>query len=122
MGELRGSDLTTVADQLGREPTTPFTVVARCPDGHPLVIRNEPLDVEGNPFPTLFWLTCPVASRAVSRLESEGCIARLNERLGQEAELAAALDRAHDQYARERARGHAGAESFGGVGGTRTGV
>jgi exopolyphosphatase / guanosine-5'-triphosphate,3'-diphosphate pyrophosphatase len=122
VGELRGSDLTTVADQLGREPTTPFTVVARCPDGHPLVIRNEPIDVEGNPFPTLFWLTCPVASRAVSRLESEGWIARLNERLAVEADLATSLERAHDQYAQERARGHAAAAAFGGVGGTRTGV
>ena len=122
MGELRGSDLITVADQLGREPTTPFTVVARCPDGHPLVIRNEPIDAGGKPFPTLFWLTCPAASRSVSRLESEGWISRLNERLPREAELSAALERAHDEYAQERARGHAGAEAFGGVGGTRTGV
>lgn len=122
MGELRGSDLTTVADQLGREPTTPFTVVARCPDGHPLVIRNAPLDAEAKPFPTLFWLTCPAASKAVSRLESEGWITRLNDRLAGEAELSAAVERAHDEYANERARGHPGAEAFGGVGGTRTGV
>jgi exopolyphosphatase/guanosine-5'-triphosphate,3'-diphosphate pyrophosphatase len=122
VGELRGSDLTTVADQLGREPTTPFTVVARCPDGHPLVIRNEPYGADGKPFPTLFWLTCPAASKAVSRLESEGWIARLNERLTEEPELSSAIERAHEEYANERARGHLGAEAFGGVGGTRTGV
>ena len=122
MGELRGSDLTAVADQLGREPTTPFTVVARCPDGHPLVIRNEPYGADGKPFPTLFWLTCPAASKAVSRLESEGWIARLNERLTEEPEFSAAIERAHEAYANERARGHPGAEAFGGVGGTRTGV
>jgi len=122
VGDLRGSDLTTVAGQLGREPTTPFTVVARCPDGHPLVIRNEPYGVDGKPFPTLFWLTCPAASKAVSRLESEGWIARLNERLTEEPELTAALERAHHEYAKERARRHPGAEAFGGVGGTRTGV
>ena len=28
--ELRAADLEAVRDQLGREPTTPFTVVARC--------------------------------------------------------------------------------------------
>jgi exopolyphosphatase / guanosine-5'-triphosphate,3'-diphosphate pyrophosphatase len=122
VGELRGSDLTTVADQLAREPTTPFTVVARCPDGHPLVIRNEPFDAGGKPFPTLFWLTCPTASRAVSRQESDGWISRLNGRLAEEPELSAALERAHDEYAKERSRGHPGAEAFGGVGGTRTGV
>ncbi|HJS26444.1 MAG TPA: DUF501 domain-containing protein, partial [Actinomycetota bacterium] len=66
MGELRGSDLRTVAEQLGREPTIPFTVVARCPGGHALVTRNRPFDDEGSPFPTLFWLTCPQAVRAVS--------------------------------------------------------
>jgi exopolyphosphatase/guanosine-5'-triphosphate,3'-diphosphate pyrophosphatase len=122
VGELRGSDLVTVSDQLGREPTTPFTVVARCPDGHPLVIRNEPVDAGGKPFPTLFWLTCPAASKAVSRLESEGWISRLNERLAEDPDLSASLERAHDEYAKERARGHPGVEAFGGVGGTRTGV
>jgi exopolyphosphatase/guanosine-5'-triphosphate,3'-diphosphate pyrophosphatase len=122
MGELRGSDLTTVREQLGREPTTPFTVVARCPDGHPLVIRNEPVDANGDPFPTLFWLTCPTAVKAVSRLESEGWIARLNERIERDPPFAAEVERAHAEYARERAREHPGAEAFGGVGGTRTGV
>jgi exopolyphosphatase/guanosine-5'-triphosphate,3'-diphosphate pyrophosphatase len=122
LGELRGSDLTTVREQLGREPTTPFTVVARCPGGHPLVIRNEPVDAEGRPFPTLFWLTCPDAVRAVSRLEAGGAIARLNDRIEAEPDLAGAVERSHAEYARERARRHDGAEAFGGVGGTRRGV
>jgi hypothetical protein len=60
LGELRGSDLRIVAEQLGRPPTVPFTVVARCPGGHPLVIRNAPVDEHGDPFPTTFWLTCPM--------------------------------------------------------------
>ncbi len=122
MGELRGSDLTLVREQLGREPTTPFTVVARCPDGHPLVIRNHPVDARGEPFPTLFWLTCPEAVRAVSRVESGGAIARLNERIEAEPELARAVRAAHDAYALERARDVAEARAWGGVGGTRIGV
>lgn len=122
MGELRGSDIGAVREQLGREPTTPFTVVARCADGHPLVIRNEPVDAEGHPFPTLFWLTCPTAVKAVSRLESEGWIARVNDRADGDDAFAGALALAHDEYARERARGHPGADAFGGVGGTRIGV
>ena len=93
MGELRGSDLDAVREQLGREPTTPFTVVARCSPGHPLVIRNAPLDAEGHPFPTLFWLTCPDAVKAVSRVESEGWIAQLNERIDADAEFAQAVER-----------------------------
>lgn len=122
MGELRGSDLRTVREQLGREPSTPFSVVARCAPGHPLVIRNHPLDAEGRPFPTLFWLTCPEAAKAVSRLESEGWIARLNERAQQDPAFAGALELAHRAYARERGRAVPGAEAWGGVGGTRAGV
>jgi exopolyphosphatase / guanosine-5'-triphosphate,3'-diphosphate pyrophosphatase len=122
VGELRGSDLAIVAEQLGREPTVPFTVVSRCPGGHPLVTRNRPVDADGTPFPTLFWLTCPKAVRAVSRLESAGAIAELNERIGTDAGLASAVERAHTEYARERARDDPRAEAFGGVGGTRTGL
>lgn len=122
MGELRGSDLTLVRQQLGREPTTPFTVVARCPDGHPLVIRNHPVDADGHPFPTLFWLTCPVAGKAISRVESEGAIAWLNERLEADHAFAAALEAAHRAYAAERARALPQAAGWGGVGGTRVGL
>ena len=122
MGELRGSDLRIVAEQLGRAPTVPFTVVARCPGGHPLVIRNAPVDERGDPFPTTFWLTCPDAVRAVSRLETEGWISRLNERLEADPGFAEAVAHTHAEYARERARDDPGAERHGGVGGTRKGL
>ena len=126
MGELRGSDLITVREQLGREPTTPFTVVARCSPGHPLTIRNAPVDAAGEPFPTLFWLTCPDAVKAVSRVESEGAIARLNERFDAEPDFRASVVAAHEEYAAERGRDLDGgaelAKEPGGVGGTRTGV
>src|SRR6202043_3269440 len=79
MTELRGSDVAAMREQLGRDPTTQFSVVARCPGGHPLVIRNHPLDAEGKPFPTLYWLTCPEAVKRVASLESEGWIDRLEE-------------------------------------------
>ena len=122
MGERRGSDLPIVRDQLGREPTTNFTVVARCPGGHPLVIRNDPVDAQGRPFPTLFWLTCRAAVKAVSRLESEGWIGRFKARAEEDPAFAEALAAAHQDYARERSRGFAQALAWGGVGGTGEGV
>ena len=85
--EHRASDVEVVRDQLGREPTTRFEVVVRCPIGHPLVIRDDPLDVRGEPFPTTFWLTCPDAVKAVSRLEADGAIRRLNERFADDADF-----------------------------------
>jgi exopolyphosphatase/guanosine-5'-triphosphate,3'-diphosphate pyrophosphatase len=124
-GELRASDLVAVREQLGREPTTPFSVVARCADGgraHPLVIRNHPLDAEARPFPTVYWLTCPHAVRAVSRVEAEGWIGRLNERYEADPEFHRALDETHRAYANERGRFSDGADAWGGVGGTRVGL
>jgi exopolyphosphatase / guanosine-5'-triphosphate,3'-diphosphate pyrophosphatase len=123
--ELRAADLEAVREQLGREPTTPFTVVARCPGtkgrrGHPLVIRNAPLDAAGNPFPTTFWLTCRRAVKAVSRLESEGWIGRLAD--GADETFVHALEAAHRAYADERAEELPAARDWGGVGGTRSGI
>jgi len=116
--ELRAADLEAVRQQLGREPTTPFSVMARCTGGHPLAIRDRPLDADGNPFPTIYWLTCPDAVRAVSRVESEGWIGRL----GDDPTIAASVAEAHRAYAMERGEMLPGAEEWGGVGGTRRGI
>ncbi|HWC32596.1 MAG TPA: DUF501 domain-containing protein [Actinomycetota bacterium] len=119
---MRGSALRLVARQLGREPQAAFEVVARCHDGHPLVVRNHPVDRSGNPFPTLYWLTCPAATKAVSRLEAEGWIGRLADRAEADPNFGAALARAHDEHARDRGRFVPDASGWGGVGGARAGV
>ena len=120
--ELRAADLTVVGEQLGRVPTTAFVVVCRCTGGHPLVIRNAPLDAEGHPFPTTYWLTCPAATKAVSRIESEGWISVLNDRVQDDEAFDEALQAAHRAYAEDRAADLPEARAWGGVGGTRTGV
>jgi len=58
----------------------------------------------------------------VARVEADGWIARLNDRVAADGAFARALEAAHRAYARERARDTADAEAFGGVGGTRRGV
>jgi exopolyphosphatase/guanosine-5'-triphosphate,3'-diphosphate pyrophosphatase len=120
--EHRASDVEVVGEQLGRQPTTAFQVIVRCATGHPLVIRDDPLDANGEPFPTTFWLTCPDAVRAVSRLEAGGEIGRLNDRYEADPMFRVAVDRAHDEAAEERARMLPDARAWGGVGGTRTGI
>ncbi|HET9311445.1 MAG TPA: DUF501 domain-containing protein [Actinomycetota bacterium] len=120
--ELRAADLEAVREQLGREPTTPFVVVARCTGGHPLVIRNAPLDAHGDPFPTTYWLTCPDAVKAVSRVESDGAIGRLNDRLRIDIGFREAVEAAHASYARDRAADVAEAGEWGGVAGTAMGI
>lgn len=120
--ELREVDLVAVRRQLGREPTTAFTVIARCTGGHPLVIRNAPLDANRDPFPTTSWLTCPTATKAVARLESTGAIAELNRRYDDDAGFRTAVDAAHAEAARDRGTMLSAAEVWGGVGGTNRGI
>ncbi|MGH2546674.1 MAG: DUF501 domain-containing protein, partial [Actinomycetota bacterium] len=120
--ELRGSDLAVVTEQLGRPPLTDLSVVARCASGHPLVIRNHPVDRAGNPFPTLYWLTCREAVKAVARVEADGWIKRLEGRAREEPSFGSALETAHREYAAERGRWVPKAAGWGGVGGARTGV
>jgi exopolyphosphatase / guanosine-5'-triphosphate,3'-diphosphate pyrophosphatase len=86
------------------------------------VIQNHPVDAAGEPFPTLYWLTCPDAVRAASRLEADGWIKRLDERARREPELGEALGRAHRSYAAERGRLVIGADRWGGVAGSRAGL
>jgi exopolyphosphatase/guanosine-5'-triphosphate,3'-diphosphate pyrophosphatase len=85
-------------------------------------VRNRPTDADGNPFPTLFWLTCAETVKTVSRLESEGWIKRLAAQSEVDPELRTALRRAHEEYARERGELHPGAEGWGGVGGAAMGI
>ena len=121
MREVRRSDVEAVRRQLGRDPTTEFVVVARCSadGGHPLVIRNHPIDGNGRPFPTLYWLTCPAAVKAVARLESEGWIKRLSDLARSDPDFRRSIADAHTAYAAERAGTIREAGSWGGVGGTR---
>lgn len=57
-----------------------------------MVIENHPLLDDGTPFPTLYWLTCPILLKRVSRLEAGGEMARLNGRLDTDASLRTRLE------------------------------
>ncbi len=114
-------DAAEVERLLGRRPQGAFEVAVRHPDGTPLVIRNAPLLEDGRPMPTRYWLVGEPERTWVSRLESEGGVARA------EAEVdPVALAAAHRRYAAERdaalPAGHRGPRPSGGVGGTREGV
>lgn len=99
------SDAATVARQLGR-PVVPFTrVAARCPFGAPAVVETPPYSVDGTPFPTRLYLTCPSLRRRVGALEDAGLIRALEARVaaspGARDRLAAA--QAADRRARAAA-------------------
>jgi len=62
-----------VKRQLGWRLKGEFKVVKICKFGFPQVIENKPF-LNGKPFPTLFWLTCPFLRKKVSRLEERGFV------------------------------------------------
>jgi len=95
-------DRATVAVQLGRDPRGDVEVVARCPFGLPLVIRTSPELQDGTPFPTLYYVVCPVAVREIGRLEAAGVMRELESRLDEDADLRDAYARAHERYRVQR--------------------
>ncbi|MFI5935579.1 DUF501 domain-containing protein [Actinoplanes sp. NPDC051494] len=101
------TDLDTVAAQLGRRPRGTHAIAHRCPCGNPDVVETEPRLDDGTPFPTTFYLTCPRATAACSRLESAGVMRDMQERLSTDPELAKRYQVAHEDYlARREALGH----------------
>jgi hypothetical protein len=71
------------------------------------VLQTEPVLPDGTPFPTLYYLTCPRATGAVSTLESDGLMRDMAGRLADDPDLAARYRAAHEAYLAEReALGH----------------
>lgn len=70
------NDELIVERQLGRRPRAFRGVAVRCPFGKPAVTEQKPLDEDGRPFPTQFYVTCPHLVAAISRLEAAGGVER----------------------------------------------
>ncbi len=90
-----------------------------------MVIAVPPLLDDGTPFPTRYWLTCPLASRRIGRIESRGGVKEAEARIAADPDLAARHAAATVRYAAERdalVPGDATHRPAGGVGGTALGV
>ncbi|HET9876232.1 MAG TPA: DUF501 domain-containing protein [Mycobacterium sp.] len=96
------ADLDAVRRQLGREPRGVLEVCYRCPNGEPGVVKTAPRLSDGTPFPTLYYLTHPVLTAAVGRLESSGLMHEMTERLHRDPHLAGRYRLAHQSYLAER--------------------
>lgn len=92
------------ARMIGRPLRGRSAVAVRCRWGLPAVLRVDPRLDDGTPFPTLFWLACPLAVRAVARLEADGTMAGLRARLAGDPDLARAYAAASARYVAARDR------------------
>ncbi len=90
-------------------------VAVRCPCGLPAVIETSPR-LDGEPFPTLYWLTCVRACSAVGRLEASGVMQDLTTRLRSDPDFASAFAAAERDYV-ERRDSLERLDGAGGVGG-----
>ena len=96
-------DLEAVTKQLGRPVRDIVAIAARCSCGNPVVVQTKPRLEDGTPFPTLYYLTLPAATSAVSTLEAEGLMTKLQDQLGQDEGLAKNYQSAHLSYLSDRA-------------------
>ena len=95
-------DRELVARQLGRKPRAFAGVAVRCPFGRPAVTEQAPVDEDGRPFPTQYYLTCPQLVAAVSRLEAGGGVDRWTSATREDPALAASLREGNDHQRRLR--------------------
>ena len=94
-------DAAVIAVQLGRAPRGLLAVAHRCPCGLPDVAETAPRLPDGSPFPTLYYLTCPRANAAVSKLEATGAMRDMTARLANDA-LRRRYQAAHHDYLARR--------------------
>jgi hypothetical protein len=94
-------DEAVIAAQLGRPPRGLVSVAHRCPCGLPDVAETAPRLADGSPFPTLYYLTCPRANAAVSKLEASGLMRDMTARLADDG-LRRRYESAHRDYLTRR--------------------
>lgn len=87
-----------ISAQLGRPARGTPAVVHRCGFGLPTVVRVDPRLEDGTPFPTTFWLACPVMRSRVGTLEADHAMVGLNQRLEEDERFAGEYAASHERY------------------------
>ena len=124
--ERRGGDERRIVGlQIGRSPRSESLVISKCHLGLPVVVKTPPILEDGTPFPTLYWLTCPLAVKRISRIEAAGGVKAMDTRSESDERFARRLAAAHLRYAAQRDSDvppTAHPRPSGGVAGSRRGV
>jgi len=95
------AEIAVVSAQLGRPARGVIGIAARCVCGNPTVVATSPRLPDGTPFPTLYYLSHPAATAAISTLEATGVMPVLAAEL-QDADTATAYRAAHVAYLADR--------------------
>lgn len=113
-----GTDAEVAVRQLGRRPDGMMEASARCSFGVPTALLCSPIVVregrngekegQAEPFPTLYWLTCPYLKERVGRLEGGQAFQDIRNMIAADKEFESKLKEAAQQYGRLRRKLYAG--------------
>lgn len=95
-------DIKTVSAQLGRPARNVIGIAARCVCGAPTVVATAPRLEDGTPFPTLYYLSHPAATAALSFLEATQVMNEYNQMLADDDDLRAHYRAAHESFLADR--------------------
>ncbi len=90
-----------ITRQLGRPPKSVAGIACVCSRNAPLVVITKPLIKRSGriePFPTVFWLSCPLLVKEVGKLESSGLIQELEKAFQDDPILKETFYDAHREY------------------------
>ena len=95
-------DVAIVSAQLGRPVRNVIGIPARCVCGAPTVVATRPRLDDGTPFPTLYYLSHPAATAALSQLEATQVMTEYTQVLADDEDVRSAYHRAHESYLADR--------------------
>jgi len=99
--EATSSDLEIITQQLKRTPRGILSIKARCNCKNPAVISCNPI-IDDKPFPTFYWLTLPWLHQKISKLEASGLMEKFNQRLENDPDFKALIQKTHQEYIQTR--------------------
>lgn len=85
---LDADDRALAEQMIGRPLRGRSAAAVRCGWGLPAVMRVDPALADGTPFPTVFWLACPIANARIGTLEASGVMQDLRARVRDPEDLA----------------------------------
>ena len=98
------SEKQIVEIQLNRNLRSEIKVAVKCHFDLPVVVDVPKNLDDGTPFPTMFWLTCPMYIKKVSTLESHGMVKELDNQLNSNKKLRKLWSKRQKSYEKERNR------------------
>lgn len=94
-------ELNIIKGQLEDPAENVIKVIKYCPTNYPMVILVHPF-YNDKPFPTIYWLSCPVIKEDIFKLEDAGYIERLKIKKNETKEFRKKLEDAHNRYSKSR--------------------